>query len=262
MMITQREKKKAKFRFSFILLFIFASFAVCFVFYMKEDFVVTSEMIDNSTDAVVYIDPVGESGSVINPVPKGDRKDESYYKNAVFIGNRSLAGLADYGYVPSENMLVSDSITPANIGSVIVYVDGVESLISDAVIRKNASEIYIMVGMESTKSSDSPGLFDELEAFVNSVMEQDPDAEIYLMSLLPVPAGAESSVAYNTDIDAYNSELLKFANKMNVRYLDVNTGFKGNDGKLPDSAAEANGIRLKKEKYGELSEYILTHTAG
>ena len=69
-MINQREKKKAKFRFSFILLFIFASFAVCFVFYMKEDFVVTSEMIDNTTDAVVYIDPVGESSSVINPVPK------------------------------------------------------------------------------------------------------------------------------------------------------------------------------------------------
>lgn len=221
----------------------------------------TSEMIDNTTDAVVYIDPVGESSSVINPVPKGERRDDSYYKNAVFIGSRSLAGLADYGYVKPENMLVSDSITPENFNSVIVYVDGTESLISDAVIRKNASDIYIMVGTGSVKSSDSPGLFDELEAFIGSVTEQNPDAEIYLMSLLPVPAGAESSVAYNTDIDAYNSELLKFANKINVRYLDINTGFKGNDGKLPDSAAEVNGIRLKKEKYEELSEYILTHTA-
>ena len=260
-MINQREKKKAKFRFSFILLFIFASFAICFVFYMKEDFIVTKDMLDNTTDAVVYIDPVGQSSSVINPVPKGERQDDSYYKNAVFIGSRSLAGLADYGYVPSENMLISDSITPENFNSVIVSVDGTESVISEAVIRKEVSKIYIMVGTGSAASSDDPDIFNEIEAFVNSVTEQNNDAEIYLMSLLPVPAGIESSVAYNSDIDAYNSELLKFANKMNVRYLDVNTGFKGNDGKLPDSAAEVNGIRLKREKYGELSEYILTHIA-
>ena len=260
-MINQREKKKAKFRFSFILLFIFASFAVCFVFYMKEDFVVTNDMIDDTADAVVYIDPVGQSSSVINPVPKGERQDDSYYKNTVFIGSRSLAGLADYGYVPSENMLISDSITPGNFNSVIVSVNGDESVISEAVIRKEASKIYIMVGTESVRICDDPDLFNELEAFVDSIEGQVPEAEIYLMSLLPVPAGNESSIAYNTDIDAYNSELLKFANKMNVRYLDINTGFKGNDGKLPDSAAEVNGIRLKREKYGELSEYILTHIA-
>ncbi|MCH5192325.1 MAG: hypothetical protein J1F11_00080 [Oscillospiraceae bacterium] len=260
MMINQKEKKKAKFRFSFILLFIFASFAVCFVFYMKEDFVVTSEMLDNTTDAVVYVDPVGQSSSVINPVPAGERQDDSYYKDVAFIGNRALAGLADYEYVPSGNMLISDAITPENFNSVILSVDGVESGIADAVIRKNVSGVYIMIGMGSV-TSDHSGLFDEMEAFVDAVVSQAPDTEIYLMSLLPVPAGSESSVAYNSDIDAYNSELLKFANKKNVRYLDVNTGFKGNDGKLPDSAAEANGVRLKKEKYGELSEYILTHIA-
>lgn len=261
MMITQRERKKAKFRFSFIFLFVFASFAVCFVFYMKEDFTVTSEMLDNTTDAVVYIEPVGGNNNAINPVPRGERQDESYYKDAVFIGTRSLAGLADYEYVPSGNMLISDSITPANFNSVILSVDGVESGIADAVIRKNASKIYIMSGTGSASESSDPGLFDEMESFINAIMENDPYTEIYLMSLLPVTAGIESSVAFNSDIDTYNSELLKFANKMNVRYLDVNTGFKGNDGKLPDSAAEVNGRRLKKEKYGELSEYILTHTA-
>lgn len=263
MMITQRrkEKKKAGFRVSFIFLFIFASFAVCFVLYMKEDFEITEEMLEDTADAVVYIDPVGQSGDVVNPVPQSARRDESYYADAVFIGSRSLAGLADYGYTKSENMMISDSITISNFDSVILSADGVESSIADAVIRKNAGKIYIMAGIESLGVGESPNLLDGLETFIGDVSERNPDTEIYLMSLFPVPAEKESGIALNTDIDAYNSRLLKFADKMNVRYLDVNTYLKGNDGKLPPSAAEANGIRLKKEMYGELSEYILTHTA-
>ena len=37
-MQVHQEKKKAKFRVSFIFLFIIASFAACFAFYMKGDF--------------------------------------------------------------------------------------------------------------------------------------------------------------------------------------------------------------------------------
>ena len=51
MKITQREKKKAKFRISFIFLFAFASFAVCFTMYMKEDFEITEEMLDERSEA-------------------------------------------------------------------------------------------------------------------------------------------------------------------------------------------------------------------
>ena len=79
------------------------------------------------------------------------------------------------------------------------------------------------------------------------------------MSVMPVPSEFEATVANNSDIDAYNSMLLKFADRMQVGYLDVNTSMKGNDGKLPASAAEINGIRLTKEMYGKLSDYILSH---
>ena len=81
------------------------------------------------------------------------------------------------------------------------------------------------------------------------------------MSILPVPAEIEATVASNVDIDAYNSLLLKFADKMQVNYLEINTILKGNDGKLQASAAEINGIRLTKDVYGLISDYILSHIA-
>lgn len=261
MMITQKEKKKAKFRASFIFLFIFASFAVCFVFYMKEDFNITPEMLEDASDAVVYIDPVGERNTIINPVPKGDRQEDSYYGDAVFIGGKALSGLADYGYIKSENMIISDDITLANINTVILSDGGIESTAADTVIRKNPEKLYIMVGINDSDNTDSSELFSELEGFIAAVKERKLSVKIYLMAALPVSAEMESRIASNAEIDAYNSQLLHFADRIKVYYLDVNTGFKGNDGRLPASAAELNGIKLKKEGYSELSEYILTHTA-
>ncbi|MCM1328349.1 MAG: GDSL-type esterase/lipase family protein [Ruminococcus sp.] len=266
MMITQKEKKKAKFRFSFIVLFIFASFAVCFVLYMKEDFSITPEMLEDASDAVVYIDPVGESSAVINPVPEGERQEDGYFDDAVFIGGKALSGLADYGYVKSENMIISDDITLANINTVMLSdgsPDNEEGGITaaDTVIGKSPAKLYIMLGINDLDRIDSPDLFNGLESFIGSVKESLPNVKIYLMPLLPVSAEMEGRIAANADIDAYNSRLLRFADRLKVCYIDVNTGFKGNDGRLPASAAELNGIKLKKEGYGKLAEYILTHTA-
>lgn len=261
MKVTQREKKKPKFRFSFIILFIFASFAACFALYMKEDFKITEEMFDDRSEAVVYIDRTGQETSFVNPVPKGEKHGADYYNDAVFIGGKALEGLSDYGYISSDNMLLSDSIRLSNFNTLILAEKDEQSSIAGAVQRKNAGKIYIMVGLYDLKETDSSTLFDGLEAFIDEVNAQGDGRKIYLMSLLPVPAEAESLVAMNTDIDAFNSLLLKFADKKNVSYLDINTEFKGNDGKLPASAAEINGVRLKKEYYEKLSEYILTHVA-
>lgn len=259
MMIKQKEKKKAKFRVSFLFLFIFASFAVCFVLYMKEDFEITSDMIEKAEDAVVYVEPVGITKTVVNPVPKSEKAEENYYKDAVFVGSTVLAGLSDYGYVESDNMLLSDSINLGNFNTVVLSANGTESIISDTAAIKKAGKLYIMVGIDDLDSMSGAEPFSELEAFIDSIKEKNWDTKIYLMSLLPVTSGNESRIALNSDVDMYNSLLLEFANKMNVYYLDVNTGFKGNDGKLPSSSTEINGIKLKKSGYEQLSEYILTH---
>lgn len=261
MQITHREKKKVKFRISFIFLFIIASFLACFTLYMKEDFVVTEDMLEVEQEAVVYLETVGQGTNRINPVPVSQKMSKDYYDDAVFIGSKSLAGLADYGFVNSENMLLSDSIKLSNINTVIISENNVQNTIADAVISKQAKKVYIMIGLYELNNIDSTDLFSNLEEFIDSVTSNDADIEFYLMSVLPVPAEIEATVANNVDIDAFNSLLLKFADKVQVNYLEINTSLKGNDGKLPASAAEINGIRLKKEVYEVISDYILSHVA-
>ncbi len=259
MQITHREKKKVKFRISFIFLFIIASFLACFTFYMKEDFVVTEDMFEEEQEAVVYLDPVGQEITYVNPVPVSAKQDEEYYDSAVFIGSKALAGLSDYGYVEADNMLLSDSIKLSNFNSVIISENNVQNTIAEAVLNKKAENVYIMIGLYELSNIDNIEIFSQLEAFIDTLHNNNPDIKVYLISVLPVPAEIEAAVANNADIDAYNSLLLKFADRMQVGYLDINTSMKGNDGKLPASAAEINGIRLKKEIYEKISDYILSH---
>lgn len=255
MKIRQNEKKRAKFRVSFLFLFIFASFVVCFVFYMKEDFEISSDMVEIEDKEVVRIEPIGDGITIVNPVPAGAKADKSYYDDAVFIGNTVLAGLSDNGYVSPSNMLLSDSITLSNFNTVFLSVNNEEISIADAALGLNAGKIYIMVGVD-----DLEGPFGELEDFIDTIKEKSNKTQIYLMSLLPVTSDNESRIALNSDIDTYNSRLLDLADQKDVFYIDVSTDFKGNDGKLPPSYAEVNGVRLKKESYDRLSDYILTHT--
>lgn len=261
MQITHREKKKVKFRVSFIFLFIIASFLACFNFYMKEDFVVTEDMLDEEQEAVVYIENVGYGTNRVNPVPVSEKQSKEYYNDAVFVGSKVLAGLTDYGFVDAEKMILSDSIKLGNINTVIISENNIQNTIADAVISKQAKKLYIMTGLYELNDIDETSIFNQLEAFIDTVKDSDHDIEIYLMSVLPLPAEIEATVASNADIDTFNSLLLKFADKMKVSYLDINTFMKGNDGKLPASAAEINGIRLTKEMYGLVSDYILSHIA-
>jgi len=261
MKVTNRDKKKVKFRISFIFLFIIASFVACFTLYMRDDFVITEDMFEEEVEDVVYIESVGQSLCLINPVPLNEKKGEDYYDSAVFIGSKSLAGLSDYGYVKSGNMLLSDSIKLQNFNTVILSENGVENTIAESVLKREVQNVYIMVGLYEVGNINESETFEQLDAFVDTLKESNPEIKIYLMSVLPVPSDTEAVVASNADIDAYNSLLLKFADRVQVNYLDINTEFKGNDGKLPASAAEINGLRLKEESYGRMSDYILRHVA-
>ena len=68
-----------------------------------------------------------------------------------------------------------------------------------------------------------------------------PDSNIYILSIPPVTAARESAEEeepiLNSDMNKYNSELLKMADEKKIYYVDINTALKGNDGKFPEENA-------------------------
>ncbi|MGN0553281.1 MAG: GDSL-type esterase/lipase family protein, partial [Oscillospiraceae bacterium] len=122
---------------------------------------------------------------------------------------------------------------------------------------KNYDSIYIMFGANSAAATD----FEELSNFIEDIKTNNESVKIYLTSLVPLKGDNETEGLTNTEIDNFNSHLLKYANENNVYYIDLNTFLVGNDGKLPKSKAESVGDRLKKDTYLEIADFLLTHVA-
>lgn len=244
----RKEKKHAKFRFSFILLFIFASFAACFALYMKSDDAIpvsnsnTEETSDIDSDELYE-----EKTSVVNPVPKSERAQDGYFDSTLILAPEQMRGLSDYGAVPRDNLFTGD-FTPSDImtSTAVSFLTG-----------KDYSSLYIFFGTDSALSQG----FDGLSQLISDINEKSDNVKIYLVSAIPIKADNETETITNANIESFNSLLLKFASENNVNFLDLNTFLVGNDGKLPDNKAEAVGDRLKKDTYLEIADFLLTHIA-
>ena len=266
------EKKKKggmKFRFSFIILFTVASFAACFALYMNSD----EEPTLPSDD---FVSPVTEAASEtevsetaaekkstadVNPVSEGLKLDKQYFDSCMFAGDSLVVGLGTYGIIPEERIAAGIGMNVMSINEKpLVNADGSEIMAADKINSNAPENLYILLGLNMLGSYTEEQLLAAYGDFVDSI--SDDVQKIYVISVPPVTAARESSEEnpiMNTDIDSFNSELLKFANNRCLYYVDVNSSLKGSDGRLPEEYAEADGIHFKKSTYDIMLDYLLTH---
>lgn len=257
-MKVHQEKQRPKFRISLVILFIVASFVFCFVMYMRGDVDIKDVLSQNegSFDFEKPSDETAETQDVsvaANPVPESDKRGRAYFDTAVFIGDTQMKGLSDYDCFPADNMLLNDDFTNSGINSSSA---GIKDFLAD----KDFEAAYFMIGMNDLDNAEKPGNFDELGRLFGDMKNKNPEVKIYCVSLLPVTEDNETGDITNAAINAYNKALLAFADDNGVYYIDVNSDFAGDDGKLPDEKTESSGYRLKRDSYTEISDFLLKHT--
>lgn len=261
------EKKKkggVKFRISFVILFIIASFAACFVLYMRSD---AQPSAGNSGIVVI---PPSESEQAflertstadINPIAEGDVHDSSYFDNCMFAGDSLIVGLGAYGIIPEERIVANIGMNVMSINTApIVSADGTEALAAEIINEKKPQNLYILLGLNMLGVYTDEQLLASYGDFIDSIDRENTN--IYIISVPPVTGERETddeSPILNTDIDLFNSDLLKFANNKCVYYIDLNTALKGSDGRFPEEYAEADGIHFKKPTYTVMLDFLLSH---
>ena len=142
--------------------------------------------------------------------------------------------------------------------------EGEEVTLTDYVASvKGAQAFYIMLSAESISWMDYPTFVKKYTALLDEIIAAQPDADIYIQSILPINQAEASKRSYsvtNEKIDQINSYLASIAEEKEVWYLDLASVFKDKNGELPEEMT-TNGIRLTDEAYALWYEYILTHTA-
>lgn len=270
----KRNRPVIRFRLRIVFFIIMAAFLACFAIYMAQANISSKKQNEGgfSADSNTFAEatePVTQptesaQKALINPVPASEPKSEAYFGKCMFVGDSLSVGFSDYQFMSVKNVIAQVGMNIERINTEPMQTAYGDVTALEALKTAAPENIYIMLGSNGIAWLKADTMIEYYSRFVDSVMKELPDSKIYILSIPPVTAereSAESEPILNSDIDNYNSRLLKMANEKQIYYVDINTILKNNDGKLSSEYAQEDGMHFVKDTYSVVVEYILSHIA-
>ena len=200
-------------------------------------------------------------------VPKSPAASDSYFDDAIFIGDSISVGLRVYGVLPTQNVLAEQNVNILNLingNAVYTTTDGQKSAVLPAIDQriKNPGKIYILIG-----ANGIPGLSNEAHIkyyaqFIDQLQEKYPDAMIYAESVTPITADSKYiRDSFTTEkINDFNDKIYQMAQEKGIYYLNVQEVLMDDTGHLISDYDAGDGMHLKSNGHKAMYEYYLTHT--
>lgn len=223
----------------------------------------TEEVTETSdeTDETASISSGGEY-DYSSAVPQSSPVDDSYFSDAVFMGDSRTEGFALFSGLDtmttyaSRGLNVSTVFTDATIDFNGTMVTAIEALRSTTF-----SKLYIMFGLNEASWPYSEVFIEEYGDIIDEAKTINPNAIIYIQSILPVTKScSDSSESFNkTKIDSLNEMLKQLAAEKQVYYIDCEKALADSEGYLPEEAS-TDGIHFGVPECEAWLEYLKTHT--
>lgn len=193
-----------------------------------------------------------------------------YLDKIIFLGDSTTYGIGYYyrqGYTelcpPTQIWTpASGTLTLSNQSTAtIVYPEsGGEITIKEAA-RLSQPEILLMtLGVNGVSFMDEQWFIDEYTALINSVKEVSPNTKIILNSIYPVASSYQhiGSIS-NEKIATANTWIKRIADENGCKYLNTYEILVSEQGTLPESSHNGDGIHLSGETFEIVMQYIRTH---
>lgn len=196
------------------------------------------------------------------PVPESEMVDESYFDDAIFIGDSRTEGLMMYTNLSNATFYTDKGLTVDTVFTKqLVYIDGGWYSPIDALRHRDFKKVYVMFGINEAGWAYSDIFTENYAKMIDAIKEINPNAIIYIQQIMPVTehtSQTHRSIKMKK-INEYNSILSQIAEEKQVYFIDTGTAVAGDDGYLPYEAA-SDGIHLKKPYCAIWLDYLKTHT--
>lgn len=191
--------------------------------------------------------------------------DMSYFDNTVFIGDSRTEGLLIYSGVSNLNGFSYKGLSVDKLDSdASISIPGEGGLYTcyEAISMTSYDNYYCMFGINELGWDFADVFIDEFDDLIDHIKSVNPDAVIYVESILPVSEeySAENSVYTQERIDEYNDLLLEMCKeRKDVIYLDVAAAVSDEAGYLPDEAS-VDGVHCGVSYCKRIIQYIRCNT--
>lgn len=190
--------------------------------------------------------------------------EDDYFSDAVFIGDSRTVGMFEYGGLENiSTFYASKGLTVYTMfDSPIVTVPGQKEkqTVEQALTENKFSKIYLMIGINEMGTGNVESFMKKYAEVVEHLKELQPDAIIYLQSIMKVTTARSNKGDYinNEGIDARNAEIQKLADYNKVYYLDVNPPVCDDTGGMEPSYT-FDGVHLKGQYVTIWKDFLKTH---
>ena len=232
---------------------------------LPEESAAPPEDVVNSSTDIQFADPVltAPPEDAQPPEDTVEPVGDEYFADAIFIGNSRTEGFLMYSSVKPLRGYAELGLTVNTVFTdLATHIDGQYMPIMEAVRRQpDFGKVYIMLGMNELGWAYQQPYVDGYSKIIDTVREANPEAVIYVQSILPVTAvkSAEDEYINNPRIIEYNERLRAMCEEKDVTYLNVAEALMDDTGALP-AEASLDGVHLQKEYCQIWYEYLKTHT--
>lgn len=205
----------------------------------------------------------GEDYDFAQPVPETETVEDSYFDDAVFIGDSRVEGFRLYSGILNGTFLSHTGMSVFHMDREITYQDEKTTVLA-ALGREEYGKVYVSLGINELGMYNDKGYYDHYAQLVDDIRACQPQATIYIQLLVPVNTQrcAETKQAFyvtNEQIGVYNGLLTELAQEKKVFLLDPAEDLCDETGEPPyDNVAD--GVHFKKVAYQQWLDYLKRHT--
>ena len=196
------------------------------------------------------------------PLPVSPPADDSWFADAAFVGDSRTEGLLLYSGVKAGGGFAYRGLTvqSARTDRVIPY-SGQKMTAIEALAQGRYGKVYLMLGVNELGWYNDARYEKNYAQLIEQVRQVQPDAQIYLQTIIPVTAEkSASSYVNNSQVLVYNEMIAHLAQEKECYLVDVWSAFAGDDGALAPEGS-VDGVHLTKQYYARWLDYLKTHTA-
>lgn len=186
--------------------------------------------------------------------------DESYFDDAVFIGDSRTVGLHDYSGLDQATFYATVGLNVYDMWTEkFCEVNGSKVTLEEALSAQQFKKIYFQIGINEMGRGTLDTFMQAYSASVEKFKELQPEAIIYVQGIMRV-AGEKSEtdqIFNNPGINARNEKIAELADGQTVFYIDVNEVVCDEKGNLRDDLT-FDQLHLLGSKYDIWVEFLMS----
>lgn len=187
--------------------------------------------------------------------------DDSYFSDAVFIGDSRMEGFRNASGITQGQFFTSVGMSTSKMASepIISTIDG-NITVAAALSGGKYNKVYIMLGANDLGEYDWDSFHDLFVSTTNRFREIQPDAVFYICSCIYVEEAKVTTGSYvnNANVDKINSILLQICEEQGFYYLDLNEFLSNGYGALIDGAS-SDGVHIYEKYCKQMLDYMKSH---